>query len=364
MKVLKFSYEFNGHDELQMNSLIVGSISLKELNLLVGRNASGKSTAAFALWSFAEMIQGTSVSYTGKFSAELELEPGIVYKYIFSQMSVYAGEGEGITEQLSKNGISLLERSGTSGKIYSDTTRDFVEINPPPDKLIHQVRRDEKEYPYLEDLVRWAESTHFLKFGHVHSASSLPGQRGIESVSSFKDKDFDKILGGLTDESKKKIIEEFNSLGYNVTLMNIKKENGRNIISVKENGVKYQIDQGRLSQGMFRSLLLLIFLYHVMEKQKSQLIIIDDLCEGLDYDRATRLGKLIFQKMKEKGVQFVATSNDYFLMNVVDIEYWNIIYREGDKIKSRNYTNSKEKFDSFKLTGLSNFDLYSSNFLD
>lgn len=115
---------------------------------------------------------------------------------------------------------------------------------------------------------------------------------------------------------------------------------------------------------MYRSLFLLIFLHHLIETEKAGMIIIDDLCEGLDYDRATKLGKLIFSKMHDSKIQFIATSNDYFLMNAVDVKSWNIIYREDNVIKVNNYCNSKEKFDNFRLSGLNNFDLFSSNYLD
>ena len=68
--------------------------------------------------------------------------------------------------------------------------------------------------------------------------------------------------------------------------------------------------------------------------------------------------------MKEKNVQFIATTNDFFLMNIVDIEDWNVITRNGGEIKSLNYTNSKKKFDEYKFTGMNNFQLFASNYLN
>jgi hypothetical protein len=93
-------------------------------------------------------------------------------------------------------------------------------------------------------------------------------------------------------------------------------------------------------------------------------IIVDDLCEGMDYERASKLGKYIYDTLESKNIQFIATSNDSFLMNAVDVKYWNILHREGNKIHSYNVTNSKEKFDKFKKTVLNNFDLFSSDFLE
>ena len=50
-------------------------------------------------------------------------------------------------------------------------------------------------------------------------------------------------------------------------------------------------------------------------------------------------------------------------MNSVPIEYWNILKREGTTVSAYNYKNNKKSFDEFKLTGLSNFDIFSSNIL-
>ncbi|MCP4106937.1 MAG: ATP-binding protein [Desulfobacteraceae bacterium] len=99
-------------------------------------------------------------------------------------------------------------------------------------------------------------------------------------------------------------------------------------------------------------------------QNKAETIIVDDICEGLDYERATKLGKLLFKIFQAKNVQFIVSSNDSFLMDVIDIRYWNILVRENNLIRVYNYKNSKDKFDNFKYSGLSNFDLFSSDYLD
>ncbi|MBN1383508.1 MAG: hypothetical protein JW983_01330 [Elusimicrobia bacterium] len=48
------------------------------------------------------------------------------------------------------------------------------------------------------------------------------------------------------------------------------------------------------------------------------------------------------------------------MINNFNLEDINILERRGHEVKAYNYTNSKDLFDEFKLTGLNNFDLFSS----
>lgn len=356
MRVVKFRYENLETGYSQRNSVKMDNIELSDLNLLVGKNASGKSTVIRAISSFIRMITGRTLAI-GKFYFELETIDLIIFKYT-CQVS-FDSEVK-ISEQLLKDDFVLIERSDTDAKIYSNAEQKLIAINPPNDRLISQVRRDEKEYPDLEQIIKWAENVHLFKFGHIHSSSFSKTRMENTSI----DEDMNKILGDLSEDNKLKIIEDFNLLGYKIELINIRTQELQNFIYVKENALKYEIHQHSLSQGMYRSLFLLIFIHHLIEKRGVKMILIDDLCEGLDYDRASKLGGLLFKKLKEKNIQIIATSNDYFLMNVIDVKYWNIISRESSEIKVRNYRNSQQQFDRFMLSGLNNFDLFSSDFLN
>ena len=98
--------------------------------------------------------------------------------------------------------------------------------------------------------------------------------------------------------------------------------------------------------------------------QMPSTLLIDDLCEGLDYERSTKLGKLVFEYCEKNNIQLIASSNDSFLMDVVDLKYWNILQRDETKVVAINKTNNPELFENFKFTGLSNFDLFSSDFIN
>ena len=170
----------------------------------------------------------------------------------------------------------------------------------------------------------------------------------------------------LNDESKKIVVNDFNSLGYKIAEILLDKfpyRQDSDALYVVEDGLESRLSEYQLSQGMFRALALIVYIQHVVQNNYVSIILIDDLGEGLDYERATKLGKLLVEKLENSNIQFIATSNDSFLMDVIPIKYWNILQRDGNTVRALNYHNSKERFDKFLMTGLSNFDLFSSDYL-
>ena len=58
------------------------------------------------------------------------------------------------------------------------------------------------------------------------------------------------------------------------------------------------------------------------------------------------------------------STNDRFVMNSVPLNEWCVLLREGHRIKVYNYQNSAAIFDRFKKTGLANFDLLATDFVE
>ncbi len=336
---------------------ILKDLILGYSNLIVGKNSSGKSRVIFIIDSFAKVILQKKNFYWG--SSELsflnEKEEEIKYRIICKTFDkVYK-------EVITINNKLLLYRNEKICKIFSYKKNDFELINPPSDKLVLHVRRDIDEYPFLENIVNWANKTYGFKFGNVTPYSFII-DKDLDNLTSVED--IASLLYHLPEESKKLVVEEFNSLGYSIGKVYSKEKNEKNILYVYDKSVKTKLPQQSMSQGMFRSLALLIFIEYIIKRQSIQTLLIDDLCEGLDFDRATKLGKLVYYKCDKNKIQLIATSNDSFLMNVIDIEYWNILVRKDKEVKSFNYSNNNEIFQAFHFSGLSNFDFFASDFLD
>jgi hypothetical protein len=136
------------------------------------------------------------------------------------------------------------------------------------------------------------------------------------------------------------------------------------VLYVKEAGLNEITDQIDMSQGMFRALSIIIQLNYSEMTQRPSCILIDDIGEGLDFERSCALIKLLMRKAEKSSVQLIMATNDRFVMNTVPLEAWTVLRRVGPNIKVYNYDNSKERFDQFKFTGMNNFDFFALNFLE
>lgn len=346
MRLLNYSYKLSDHSGF--DDQIIDKIDLQEFNLIVGKNAAGKSRTLNILPSFTSMITQSCPVYRGDWKFTFIADNNQIIYYNINRFDKL------LRERILVNGKPVLERDENITKLYSQTKHDFDEISPPDDKLVLHVRRDKREYPFLEQITEWAGKTYTFCFGLIGPNTSVGSDR----------EDVPTLIEELTDTSKKNIMDEFNEIGYDIENFYAKKEGGKDILYVKEKKLTYDLRQNFLSQGMFRAISLITFIHYLTDRNIAKTIIVDDLCEGLDYERATKLARLIFEKFRDKGVQFIVSSNDSFLMDVINIRYWNILVKENGRTKVYNYKNSKDKFDDFKYSGLSNFDLFSSDYLD
>ena len=61
---------------------------------------------------------------------------------------------------------------------------------------------------------------------------------------------------------------------------------------------------------------------------------------------------MVFDYCSNSNVQLVASSNDAFLMDVVDIAKWQILQRNGSSVTTLNQSRNYDMFRSFRMTGL------------
>lgn len=335
-------------------------LSLNDLNLIIGKNSAGKSRTIRIIIALSNIIALRSPLVNGTWHVEFVNEETKKTTKIVYELKIKGGKV--VSEKILVDGKLKLDRNGDT-KIFSEKTNTFLKIEPPDDKLVLHIRRDKLEYEFFEYLIDWAMSVRGYEFSDVR-----PGDITIEKdiTTLVRLNTVPQVTEKLDPDTIKNIIEEFNSLGYQIENIEVNKLNAApidvKILEIKEKGIKHLIKQVHLSQGMFRALALLIIINYLLKTKETSTILVDDLCEGMDFERATNFAKLIYEKMQTAKIQLIATSNDSFLMNVVDIKYWNILKRENTVVNAYNYKNSKDIFEEFRSTSLNNFDLFTSNY--
>ncbi|WP_279085454.1 AAA family ATPase [Bacteroides acidifaciens] len=344
MKLTQFTYR--GKDWR-----LASPINLQEVNLLVGKNAVGKSRTIRALGNVLLFLMQLSERNTlDIFRSELLFEDEndlISYEFRLKGADV-------VYESLKVNGETLLSRNENGTVLCGES------INPPVSKLTLHVRRDVVQYPFIEKIMLWAEHACGLCFNEIEMA----GDSAIPFYILGQGQTLFAMVKSLPEKSIQQVIDQAHELGYPIQRIELF-EHGSNLKMVlfHEENVKSQLFDALMSKGMFRALYLLIYAQYMSVREFPSLLLIDDLCEGLDYDRSTKLGKILFDFCIEHHIQLIASSNDTFLMDVVDLKYWNILQREGSEVSSIDIIKNPDLFNDFLFTGLSNFDFFSSDYI-
>jgi len=343
-------------------------------NLLVGPNASGKSRILNVISVLANLVAGDrkATLLSGEWDINFESERQ-KFNYILQV------NDQKVTKEVFRDEKrTYLDRGdGGAGKIWAEKLNGEIEIQVPQGELAAVARRDAIQHPYFESLHHWGNSLYHYPFG-----GSL-GKDVMALIDSSIKRDVNprdpmqvigiyrhgqKTFGAEFDESIKR---DMAAIGY--PIQNLGTQTPTSIhfqgpqpiaLYVKESGLGDVTDQVDMSQGMFRAFSIIIQLNYSAMTRKPSCILIDDIGEGLDFERSCCLIKLLMRKAEDAPVQLIMSTNDRFVMNTVPLEAWTVLRRTGPKIKIYNYTNSKERFDQFKFTGMNNFDFFASNFLE
>ena len=355
-----------------MNGLIEQPVTFQEINLVVGKNATGKSKTINVIRMLSDLLSGdVKVS-------QLPYRTSI-YDLLFDnngdKITYYLEFEEGKVKQelLKINDIPKLTRNSQKGTMFYVGANGNLEFQMEEDKLAVS-RVDNIQQPFFEPLQNWGKTLSHYRFGGQLGKNFL--LREINSIKEDKEidlKDSDKVteifIKGANifgEEFTTKIIDDMSKISYHIAKINVDRLKFIPVsffgLGVQENDIDAVTDQAEMSQGMFRVLSLLVQLNFSLLSKTPSCILIDDIGEGLDYERSKSLIDLIIEKVKDSSVQVIMTTNDRFVMNKVPLEYWSIIHRMPKKSLFYNYQNSKEVFDEFKYTGLSNFDFLSTEF--
>lgn len=375
MTLLTISYsEFEGEDrQWQLAPVDVDPKAM----LIVGTNTTGKSRFLAILRSLTQSIAALRVPADGKFTVTVKLKSGIFkYELLVSKQAV-------IKEHLTLNNQILLDRSrGLPTKLKFEKQNEVIESQFQDNVLAVASRQDSFQHPWFIEFAEWARKTAYYSFAVGFSAEYVmttpdlvrlsketSDNTGAAQIRNYAIGTYARAFTKFDSKFDKAVISDMRSLGFLITEVGIgpihelMPEIGMDLVMlyIKEEGVVAKIPQTIMSQGLFRALALIISLNSQLLGNEGSLILIDDVGEGLDFERSSALIKLLLEKSTEHSVQILMTTNDRFVMNNVPVESWCILQRRGSEVSSFTIASHKKMFEDFKYSGLSNFDFFRSH---
>lgn len=326
------------------------TIHLNQLNLIVGKNAVGKSKTLNAFIDVAKFIKGETSGYIGAHECCMVFvgadNKDLKYAYKWSN-------GEVVSETMTFDSQVIISRDKENAILKEDT------INPPSNKLIIQTQRDTTKFPEFETVIGWAEQTRGFSFSDLTSitAYGIPNMF-LESIK------FSELYEKIDQEKEDFIVSTMRELGYKINEISKFESSQHKIIFLNEEGVSMPLLPYVLSNGMVRVFYILTYMAYIATVEGAKTFLVDDLGEGLDFSRSSKLSKIMFDYCESNGIQLIVTSNDNFLMNAVDLNNWIILQRNGYKVTSYSQTTHRDMFIKFRKMGLNNFDMLSTDFVD
>ncbi len=371
LKALKYqSFDSGKEWSIANGSLNNDIVSFENINLIVGRNASGKTRFIESVRKISDILGATSSIPKFNFiDFEITFQDNEdLIKYYLKTGSEKASKEIKIkNETLIVNDNIKLDRANS--KLYYEQLNQFVEFAL-DDTFLAINRRDDKQQPFFKNLHDWGKNLSFYAFGGDMGREY--GSREINDLNhsdlaDFKNRNnlYPIYAKGELEHGKifqENIIRDMARIDYHldsIALVNVSKYS---FLEVQERDLTYSTDFEDMSQGMARAFSLIVQLNYSLMAKIPSCILIDDIGEGLDYDRSKKLIELIIEKAKNTNIQLFMTTNDRFVMNNVPLKYWSVIHREGHKSVFYNYQNSKQTFDDFALTGFNNFDFFTTEF--
>ena len=366
--------------EKEPNSWRLEGCTLGNINLIVGKNASGKTMALNIIGNLGRLLAGERKPFaSGNYKLVKFQKDGSLIKYVLD-----CELGKITNEALVIGKVNMLKRGLDGvGKIYYQKEQRKIEFQAPENEIAAFARRDAIQHPFLEDLYAWGKSVRHYYFGKTL------GQDRLAVFVKAKEKETERIIDPKDTESVVnifrsgkdqfkqpfvgRIIMDMREIGYDLNDVGITPMKGVTFeapvpagevfgMYAKESDLNKATYQDNMSQGMFRTLSLITQLTYSQMMGKPLCILVDDVGEGLDYERSSALIRLLISKIENSPSQLIMSTNDRFIMNNVPLRFWAIAHRTGNVCKMFNYRNARSMFDAFEMTGLSNFDLFSSEF--
>lgn len=367
LKSLKYHRKYKNNEwEIKNGADETSLLQLYSINLIVGKNATGKSNTILVIDTLADLISGIHEPKEFVYDTA-EYEVVFMNGHTKYEYSLAFKDGNVLNETLDIDGRRMIDRE--KGVIYYELAGVMMPFKT-DETMLAVAKRDSIQHSYLDPLHEWGKQLRCYEFGSTMGKTRL--EKDAQDIKTVDVKDSKKVVatflhGQILDkEFPQRILKDLQDLNYAVNKIDAKALKAPVLegvgLSIEEVGLMDYTDQVEMSSGLFRALSLLIQMEYAILVDRPQCILIDDIGEGLDYDRSWKLIEMIIKKAEASKMQVIMTTNDRFVMNKVPIQYWQVIARDKKGIRFYNQENSPQEFDQFSYLGLNNFDFFASEF--
>jgi hypothetical protein len=361
---------------------LLTGLQLGPINLLVGKNATGKTRALNVIGGLSKLLLRDQLTMN-----ETDYDVAFTSEDKPLRYVLRADSGQVKEEKLWYDNDLKLDRDDRILKLkYEKEGGKFINHEPSGNEVSAVARKDRYQHPFLLPLHAWAEGVRHYTFGTSLGKDTVALQvKAADKPPDFDDRDQSRAVAIFLQGQKEfgqdytdTLLSDVRELGYPLT--EITAETSGNFVmqisgqapivppgelralGVREEGIEGMYFQDSISQGMFRALSVLIQVTYSQMSGRANCILIDDIGEGLDYDRSSLLIKMLRKKAKQSRFQLIMATNDQFVMNHVPLEEWSVLQRTGGRVSVKNIHNSKKVFEDFRFVGLSNFAFFEMDF--
>lgn len=245
---------------------LLDDLTLGAINLIVGKNAAGKTRTLNVIGALAQMLSnarkpGLASDYNVVFEHD---DQAFRYELIIADMKV-------VRERLTVDKTVKLDR-GEEGKghIFAEKIDGGkrVRFQTPQDELAAAARRDGIQHSFLQPLYEWASSLKYYSFGTDLGKSQvavLQGKNRPDMAATETDVVlwlFDKGAKKFGKRFQRAIVKDMGMLGYPIQNIGLGAPVSFRLtpappadllcLFVQEKDLSGITDQNSMSQGMFR----------------------------------------------------------------------------------------------------------------
>ena len=347
-------------------------ISFDRLTLLVGASGVGKTQILKAILALRQITEGDSISGI-QWNVEFETVTGQNYtwegefenKWPQSFIEVEDEEMKKnnpkiLREKLTFKGKNIIDRNSYETKFQGKKTLKLS----PQQSIIYILKEEDLIKPVFDGFKKvifsdQSESQREPFRINFFNANKLVGKYNtlkkiqesdedirikLYLVSKSDPKTFNKIRDRFCE-----IFPQVESLKYEP--MDIEDDDipiflkEFPVIQIKEIGVPKWIQQGKISSGMFRTLIHVSEMYLCPE---GTVFLIDEFENSLGINCIDELTNDILKSSRQ--VQFVITSHHPYIINNIDFSNWKLVTRKSGVVKTNpidKFINGKSKHDKF-----------------